>query len=336
MLAQALLRRPSGEAIDHGDASRSRDWDEVEAFCRRVYMPYRVRPIERFSRPDATLISSQVGRVTLTRFSYGVPIHLDDFDPRAGNILVLNTLRGALRHKVGEARDAETGTGESFVVDCSRTDYWLDADREHMQLNLTIPHDVMADVAERWFGFAPDDSLWTRRVKFGGRSSRWMALLDYVSQTLTADLPLPPQGALGRHLEELICLDLLREWAAAAGVRLDHGGRAAAPHYVRRAEAIFETEAREGPTIGDVAARVGVSGRTLNESFQRFRGQSPREFLSHRRLAGFHDDLLAAPREMTVAQIAASWGYINFGALAGRYRARFGEKPSDTRRRSIV
>ncbi|PHP66800.1 AraC family transcriptional regulator [Zhengella mangrovi] len=335
MLDNALLVRPDGEAIDHGHASRSRDWDEVQDFCRKVYMPYRVRPIEQFSLPDATLISSRVGRVMLTRFSYGVPIHLDEFDPGAGNVLVLNTLRGSLRHKQGETTDTETAAGDSFVVDCSRTDYWLDGDRDHMQLNLTIPHDVLAETAERWFGFVPDDALWTRRIRFGGASSRWMVLLDYVTRTLTADLPLPPQGAIGRHLEEMICLDLLREWSAGAGFRLDHGGRAAAPYYVRQAEAILEAEARKGPTIADVASRVGVSGRTLNEGFRRFRGRSPRDFLAARRLDGFREDLLISPPDINIAQIAAAWGYVSFGPLAVRYRARFGEKPSDTRKRSL-
>lgn len=335
MLDGALLLRPDGAAIDHGPAAHSRDWDAVQEFCRQVYMPYRVRPLERFTRPDATLISARAGRVTLTRFSYGVPIHLDEFDPGAGNILVLNTLRGSLRHKHGRTSDIATGAGDSFVVDCARTDYWLDGDRDHMQLNLTIPHAAMEEVAHRWFGFSPGDALWTERVKFGGTGSRWMVLLDYVARTLSADLPLPPDGVLGRHLEEMICIDLLREWAAGAGVRLDHGGRAAAPHYVRRAEAILEAEARDAPSIGEVARRVGVSGRTLTEGFRRFRDTSPREFLAARRLDGFRADLLAAPPGVPVGAIAADWGYVSFGALAGRYRARFGEAPSHTRARAL-
>ena len=335
MLEDALLFRPNGESIDYGERSRSSDWDEVQDFCRKVYMPYRVRPILTFSKPDATLISSKIGRITLTRFSYGVPIHLDDFDPDAGNILVLNTLRGSLRHKHGENSDIDTAAGDSFVVDCSRTDYWLDGDKDHMQLNLTIPHDVIEEISLQWFGFVPDDSLWTQRVKFGGFSSRWRLLLEYVSKTLSADLPMAPSGTLARHLEELVCTDLLREWAMAANVRLDHGGRAAAPYYVREAEQIIDAEARNGPTISEIANRIGVSGRTLNEGFRRFRGMSPRGYLASRRLEGFRDDLMLSPPQMTVAEIAARWGYVSFGALAGRYYARFGEKPSETRRNAL-
>jgi hypothetical protein len=294
MLETALLTGAGGRPTALDPRSRSTDWDEVEAFCREVYMPYRVRPLLRLSRPDATMISARAGSVTLSRFAYGTGIHLDRFDPGAGNILVLNTLLGALRHHA-DIGPGETRAGESFVVDCSRSDYWLQGDPDHLQLNLTIPHRTMEQVAERWFGFVPDDRLWTRRVQFGGAGSRWLTLLDYVAGSLAADLPLPPDGGLGRQLEEMICLDLLREWAGHAGVRLDHGGRGAAPRHVRQAEEILLAEARQAPAIGEVAARVGVTARTLSEGFRRFRGMTPREWLAGQRLEGVRADLLAAP-----------------------------------------
>lgn len=329
MLEHALLTGPGGQPVATDIRARSSDWDEVQAFCRDVYMPYRVRPLVRLSRPDATMISARVGEVTLSRFAYGTGIHLDRFDPGAGNILVLNTLRGCLRHQ-GDIGGDETRAGESFVVDCSRSDYWLNGDPDHMQLNLTIPHRTMERIAARWFGHVPDDSLWSRRVRFGAAGGRWLALLDYVTQSLAADRPLPPDGGLGQHLEEAICLDLLREWAGRAGVRLDHGGRGAAPWHVRQAEEILAAEARQAPAIGEVAARVGVTARTLSEGFRRFRGQSPRDWLAGRRLDGLRAELLTAPPGATVAAIAAGWGYVNFGAMAGHYRRRFGESPGAT------
>lgn len=332
MLEHALVLDALGVPIHHGQHTHSADWDEVEDFCRSVYMPYRVRPLDRLSRPDATMISAKAGRVTMTRFSYGTGIHLDQFDPEAGNILVLNTLRGALDHQT-DGGSVGTKAGESFVVDCSRTDYWLEGDPDHMQLNLTIPHHVMEDTAARWFGFIPDDRLWTSRVKIGGAHSAWPALLDYAARALTKDGEIGASSALARHIEEILCVELLRQWAAAAGLSLETGARSAAPAYVRAAEEIMAEEAREAPAIGDVASRVGVSARTLSGGFRRFRGMSPREFLVGRRLDGFRADLETLPDHVTVTVIASDWGFSNFGALAGRYRARFGETPSQTRAR---
>lgn len=334
MLEHALVRDALGAPLRHTQKIHSADWDEVEDFCRTVYMPYRVQPLDRMSRPDATMISAKAGGVTMTRFSYGTGIHLDRFDPEAGNILVLNTLRGALDHQT-DGGSVSTGAGESFVVDCSRADYWLDGDADHMQLNLTIPHCLMADMAERWFGFVPDDRLWTSRVKIGGANSVWPSLLDYASRALTRDGVIAADGVMARHIEEILCVELLRQWAAAAGINLETGARSAAPAYVRAAEEIMEAEMREAPTIGDVARRVGVSARTLSGGFQRFRGVSPRAFLAARRLDGFRSDLLNAHDDQTVTAIALGWGFANLGALAGKYRARFGETPSQTRMRAV-
>lgn len=308
----------------------STDWDEVNEFCRKVYMPYRLQTQGRLSRPSATLQQAELARLRVTRFAYGVPVHLDRFDPDAGNILVLTTLRGALRHKETGTTQAQTMAGDSFVVDCSRTDYWLDADADHLQLNLTIPHDVLAQVAHHWFGFVPDDRLWTRRVGFGGAGSRWHALLAYLTQTLRSGTPLKSDAPLARHLEEMLCIDLLQHWSERAGLSLQDGARSAAPHYVREAEQLIEARAREAPTIGEVARQIGVSARTLSEGFQRFRGISPRDFLRDRRLEGLRAALLAASGPQTVTTIASSWGYVNLGAMAGQYKARFGEPPSAT------
>lgn len=330
MLENALLFDATGQPIRQDRRTHSKDWDEVQEFCRQVYMPYRVTPLGRRLKPDATMRSARIGRVTMTRFSYGVPIHLDEFDPAAGNILVLNTLRGGLRHMVDKGRDEVTGAGDSFVVDCSRTDYWLDGDDRHMQVNLTIPHDVVAEIAQRWYGFVPDDRLWTKRLKFGGINSPWIALLEYVSRSVRADSASVADGRLAAHLEETICLELLRAWAAGAKVSLETGARAAAPHYVRAAEALLKEKAREAPAIGAVARALGISARTLSEGFRRFRGITPRDFLRDQRLDGLRADLLAAPPDATVTAVASGWGYVNFGTMAGAYRRRFGELPSQT------
>ena len=266
----------------------------------------------------------------MTRFSYGVPIHLDDFDPGAGNILVLNTLQGTLRHKLDQRMTAATADGQSFVVDCSRTDYWLDGDGDHMQLNLTIPHAVMADTALRWLGFVPDDQLWTRRLAFGGSGSRWQSLLAYVVQSVAADGHIQGSDSMSRHLEELICIDLLQIWADGAGISLRDGARAAAPYYVREAEEIMTQEASKPPTIGEVAQRIGISARTLSEGFRRFRGMTPREFLRARRLEGLRAALQNARPGQTVTSIAGEWGYVNLGAMAQIYQQWFGETPART------
>ncbi len=330
MLEHALLYDSHGRPLGQGQRTRSTDWDEVQDFCRRVYMPYRVMPRLRHTPPDAIMHSFEVGRITVTRFSYGVPIRLDRFDGGAGKILVLTTIAGRLRHEIGGTDDCVTAAGDSFVVDCSRTEHRLDGDHDHLQLNLTIPHELMEETARRWFGFAPDDRLWRCRWKFGGVGSAWTALLHYMVLSIAEAPDRVRNDRIGAHLEEMVCCELLRSWAAGAGVRLGGQGTGAAPRHVRAAEAYMRANAFEAPTIGEVAAAVGVSARTLSGGFRRFRDMTPRDFLREQRLLGVREALARADPRDTVTTVASRWGYVNFGIFAAIYRRRFGERPSDT------
>jgi AraC-like DNA-binding protein len=334
MFEHALLIDADGKPIEQGHRTHSEDWDEVRTFCDKVYMPYYVRPVGRFSRPNACMYSAKVGQITVTRFSYGVPVHLKDFSPEAGNILVLTTLRGHLRHSLDSRNSAITGAGESFLADCSRTEYWLDGDEHHLQLNLTIPHDLMERTALDGFGFIPDDGLWRKKVKFGGSDSAWLPLLDYLVRTISAMPGRLEKGRVSAHLEQVLCFELLKTWAAQTGFDLDQGGRSAAPHYVRRAEIFMRENARAVPTLAEVARAAGVSVRALSGAFRRFRNMTPMAFMRERRLQGIRKDLLTGGDGQTVTAVASRWGYVNLGVFANAYKHRFGELPSETLRRT--
>ncbi|WP_241032233.1 hypothetical protein [Rhodococcus pseudokoreensis] len=95
----------------------------------------------------------------------------------AGNALVLTTIRGNARHHVDHDATADTPAGDTFVADCSRIDYLVEFSPDHVQLNLTIPHRVLADTAVRWWGFDPGDVLWQRKCAVGGdglRPREWL------------------------------------------------------------------------------------------------------------------------------------------------------------------
>lgn len=329
-LDRALLLDAHGRPINKHCKTSSNDWEEVKDFSNRFYMPYKVTPIGKNLRPHSIMYATNINRIVMTRFSYGVPIYLNKFDPAQGKIIVLTTLHGHLKHSVGSADSAITARGESFVADCSRTDYWLEGDSQHLQINLTIPHDVVAEIALSWFDAEPDDRLWREKVKFGGGESSWVALLEYAARLLSEAPDNVESGRIGAHLEEAICVELLRNWAARANVSLTREICGAAPRHVRWAENFIRAEAATAPTISVVAKEAGVSVRALSEAFRRFRNTTPGAFLREQRLQGVRNALLAAAPGDTVASIASSWGYVNFGMFARAYQQRFGELPSKT------
>ncbi|WP_427025631.1 AraC family transcriptional regulator [Aureimonas ureilytica] len=333
MLREALLFDARGRAIQQHHKVFSRDWDEIGDWSRRVYMPYAVSPTGRAAQPRSTMHSAMVGRITVTRFAYGIPVHIRDWSQDAGNAVVLTTIGGNARHRLDGGGAVETGFGESFVVDCSRTDYLVDFDPDHLQLNLTIPHAVLEQVCQDWFGFVPGDALWRHKCGLGGKGSSWLALMDYVMRCIAEAPDRLASDRVGRHLEQTICVHLLNEWAGNAGLDLSDPRNALAPRVVRMAESYMAERAAELPAMTEVARAAGTSLRALSEAFRRFRGYPPSQFLREQRLQGVRRDLQAAAPGSSVADIAAAWGYINKGDFARVYRMRFGETPSRTLRR---
>lgn len=89
------------------------------------------------------------------------------------------------------------------------------------------------------------------------------------------------------------------------------------------------------PTAADLAGHVGVSGRTLLRVFQETYGVAPKQYLLLRELHRIRQILAAGcPDDTTVGDVLVRNGIWEFGRFAGRYRARFGELPSETLRRA--
>src|SRR5690349_20367941 len=149
LLEHALLIDVRGNPISQHHKSFSTEWDEIRDWSDRVYMPYRVSPTGRAIKPRATMHSSRIGELSLTRFAYGVAVRVDDFSPLAGNALLLTTIRGNARHWAQRSVTEDTTVGESFIADCSRVDYRIDLDPDHLQLNLTIPHALLERMAQQ-------------------------------------------------------------------------------------------------------------------------------------------------------------------------------------------
>lgn len=125
----------------------------------------------------------------VTRFKYGIPVYLDQWNQDKGHIILLTTIEGHGKHAIAPNNWQTTNVGESFLVDCSQTDdYAVHFDPQHLQLNLTIPHDVLARLVVAILGMKP---LFTVQFKtfFGGSDSSWLSLLTYLSKSIS-EIPL--------------------------------------------------------------------------------------------------------------------------------------------------
>jgi AraC-like DNA-binding protein len=85
-------------------------------------------------------------------------------------------------------------------------------------------------------------------------------------------------------------------------------------------------------TLSDVAATTGISVRSLHYGFRRFRNATPLAYLREIRLEAAYKELASALNILSVMEVALKWGFTHMGHFAARYRAAYGEAPSDTAR----
>lgn len=102
---------------------------------------------------------------------------------------------------------------------------------------------------------------------------------------------------------------------------------------VAKAQAVLQQVADEPITIAALSEAVGVSERTLRNAFTDVYRQSPKRYLVTQRLLAARQALRApATPGATVTGIATDHGFFELGRFAIRYKALFGESPSQTLR----
>jgi transcriptional regulator GlxA family with amidase domain len=101
---------------------------------------------------------------------------------------------------------------------------------------------------------------------------------------------------------------------------------------VTRAETFVREHLSDAVGIGELCRVTGVSERTLRNAFYRTRGCSPKRVLLRLRLEKVREALISGAATTTVTSVATAFGFYDLGRFAGRYKAVFGEYPSDTLR----
>ena len=88
-------------------------------------------------------------------------------------------------------------------------------------------------------------------------------------------------------------------------------------------------------SIDDLCRVAGTSRRTLEYAFRDYFGTSPKRFTKALRLNAARNDLVRGDiNSAKVVEIASGWGFNHMGQFSTDYRRMFGEKPSETLRRS--
>lgn len=136
-------------------------------------------------------------------------------------------------------------------------------------------------------------------------------------------------------LREAVLHGLLRAVDHPHRDALDAPAPSFGPAALRRVVDAVEADPARDLTLTDMARTAAVSVRTLQELYRRHLDTTPTEHLRRTRLARAHRQLRESdPSETTVSAVARRWGFVHIGRFARTYRARYGEPPSATLRRT--
>jgi AraC-like DNA-binding protein len=106
------------------------------------------------------------------------------------------------------------------------------------------------------------------------------------------------------------------------------------PAAFKRAYESLEAHAAEPLDLDGLARLCGLGVRSLQLGFRRYFGVSISGALLDIRLKHLHRRLSAAGSDERIIDIAFDLGFAHLSRMASVYRAKFGESPSETRRRN--
>ena len=198
-----------------------------------------------------------------------------------------------------------------------------------------------------WFAvFVPTDYLFpTHLAKSNQKSSRIITIgkrtldrfrtcVERITQAAAIEPTVYSEAACVAAFTETL-LKVLRRIVGVADLPTDLTGSPARwRSIVQLAVGLIDECPALSPTVSVLAKRVGLSERTLRSAFHCYLGVSPNKYLALRRLNDARKRLLKCDANgVTVAAVAAEFGFWDFGRFAGKYRKLFGELPSETLRR---
>ena len=319
----------------------SHDVDEARESVARVFCPHGLVMLKPRTRLDACHHSAKLHRdVSLNYVQYGPgvqiePGYLQDF------FLLQIPLRGGAEIRCGAQQIDATPRLASLPSPTEPLSMrWADGSPHLIvQLARSALHSRLESLLQAPvgkplvfdLGVPLDNPTLAPLVHF----------IDYLRLTLDAGTGLHGGGPLAEHAEAYLISSLLMSAGhnhskALAG----DNQRRLLPRVVRRAQEYMSAHADQPLSLADVCREVGCSARALQLAFRQHAGQGPMEFLRETRLDRVRNELqqrtssgangTSGTNGTGVREVAQKYGFLHLGHFAAQYRARFGERPSET------
>lgn len=330
MPAREARRVPHEALLSGFPALRSGDLDEIREWLRPQFAVQRVDVPGRRRRFVVRINQCRLASMGLTYIDYGVPFvaELQQIDTFVQGLPLSGSGEANWN---GESLEVRPALGGVFGGPGSIAKLAYDEDFTHLILNIhpaALTHRLSL-LLDR-----PIDPP----LRLTGRGSpamfaRQLRLLTFLAQEIEHSRNHLPDPVIA-EIEDAIIVNYLLGSEHNYSRFLAGNGHSVAPWQVKRAVDYIEQHWDEPITIDLLTRITGTSARSLFQLFKRTHDVSPMVYLSQVRLR-HAKDLLSRPDPRTsVTEIGFLCGFSNMGMFASKYYAAFGERPSETLRKS--
>ncbi|MGH1549591.1 AraC family transcriptional regulator [Leifsonia poae] len=328
-----MNRQPSELFATHRVAA-GHGVEEARQALSEVFLPVEFPSVAPSGSVEMTLNALQVGRVTCGFMEFREEVSIQTVEAENYHLDIPVHGRAVMKAGVDPEIHATSRTAGVFTpgkpvrLDCSA---WFS------QLSVMIPRAELQLELERLLGRESIRPLrYTSELDLTGPGGRMLLdtlrMIDEASAMEGGPLAHP----LARlRLEQTLIDSMLFAQPHNHSDALRYPAPDSGLRPVSRAVDLLRADPAHPWTVVELAARVSVSARSLQQGFRRTLDTTPTNYLRTVRLEKVREDLLkAGPGTDSVTEAATRWGFIHLGRFAASYRAAFGESPSQTLRSS--
>lgn len=163
-----------------------------------------------------------------------------------------------------------------------------------------------------------------------GCADAWWRTLAYLTSQLSLSDSLAQSEFFLEHASEMLISQLLEQQPHNYSELLHQDAVVTGPRHVRRAVDYIDEHLDQPISLGDLAAAVGVTARTLQKGFVRYLEMTPSEYVRFQRVRRVHQALQQSGPEQQVSQILLANGVSSFGHFSRVYKQQYGCTPSET------
>jgi AraC-like DNA-binding protein len=305
--------------------------EEAAGLVNAAICPHRLHVHVPPRKGLAFLSSLDLGACGLASLQYGFDVDID-----AGCIedsyLVKWTLAGQGRLQCGE-RAAITSPRSIVITEpTERTRIRMTAQCHHLTVRVSR-RALLAALAAN-MRRAPRKALrFDLEIPMDSDFARaWCELVAHICRlSATAPAALASADLRRQYARTLMEIMLSAAPHSHCDSLQERGSRVASWHVGHARDYIHE-HLSEDISVGAIAAKVGVTPRTLQSGFRKTFNVTPAQYIRRIRVEALHQALLAADGSAGVTDLMMNVGIVNFGRYAQYYREQMGVSPSVTLR----